>query len=433
VADNMDSKYDLPQPWCQDGMVLTTFAVALGVLLHLFTEIAKECGRSETSVGICAKVIEIARYLTLPLLYIGSILVTAGLLTMQRPEALEETMGPVKVSDASYCTILMTALYFVVHLLVQIGGTIDTFMKNYAQPLPILGKLNIALETATTCVYFCPMLAILFMAAQMRTEQISKSGEPPSWASSWFFITAFSILIQTIISVCVPLVMNATITPGELDGELIVKVENPAVLAVLQAARWILNIGLYVGMFVVAYCLSTMQAPADQVQIPLSTTSKCVIIMTMQYFFIFFFLWLCLSLRELGFNQLNFMLNVMTAAKETVLFAPMLAVLFLATRIRALQISLDYGSPQLWVQSCMYYATFSLLVQIIMVIVTGVLAGKPLALEPGKPSESGGSIIGYITTALQYLCMIAMYGGACGVMVGAFEMSPENIDWLSSA
>merc|ERR1719454_2374966 len=124
--------------------------------------------------------------------------------------------------------------------------------------------------------------------------------------------------------------------------------------------------------------------------------------MTSQYFFIFFFLWLCLTLRELGFNQLNFMLNIMTAAKETVMFAPMLAVLFLGTRVRALQLSDDYGSPQLWVQSCMYYATFSLLVQIIMVMGTGVLAGKPVPLEPGKPSESGGSVMGYVTTALQY-------------------------------
>jgi len=197
--------------------------------------------------------------------------------------------------------------------------------------------------------------------------------------------------------------MNATVTPGDLDGELIVKVENPAVLGVLQAARWILNIGLYVGMFVVAYCLCTMNAPEGQPQIPLSTTSKCVTIMTVQYFFIFFFLWLCLSLRELGFNQLNFMLNIMTAAKETVMFAPMLAVLILGTRVRALQISLDYGSPQLWVQSCMFYATASLLVQIIMVIVTGVISGKPVSLQPdGKAPETGGSycIIGFVTTAL---------------------------------
>lgn len=423
LTDNDPDKYNLPQPWAKQAMILTTTGVAVATILHLLTEIAKHSGQE---IGMCAKVIDIVRYLTLPAIYVGSGTVTSGLLTMERPAELLKVSGEVPVSDAAYCVILLTVQYFVVHLGVQVGNTVDMWMKQAGQPVELVGKLSIALETAITTVYFCPMLAVLFMGADMRAHQLNPAGAPQAWASTWFYVTVYAVLGQTLVSVCVPLVVDAKITPGEMDGELVVEVDNKGLLTVLTAARWLLNAGLYIGMFVVVASIITIEAPEGEVTVPLSTTNKCVIMMTCQYFFIFFFLWMLLTLRDFGFTHLNFMLSIMTSAKETVMFAPMLSVLFVGTRVRALQLTNNTGAPQLWVQNCMYMASLSLLVQILMVIVTGLVTGKPASLEPDEKPGSGGSIIGMCTTVLQYLCMFSMYGGAVGVMYGLFDMTPEN-------
>merc|ERR1719301_358183 len=57
------------------------------------------------------------------------------------------------------------------------------------------------------------------------------------------------------------------------------------------------------------------------------------------------------------------------AAKETVNFAPMLCILFIGARMRALQIDPRHGHPQFWAQCCFYACTTSILVQVILVIV----------------------------------------------------------------
>merc|ERR1719169_354377 len=60
--------------------------------------------------------------------------------------------------------------------------------------------------------------------------------------------------------------------------------------------------------------------------------------------------------------------GVFTMAKMTVNFAPMLYILFVGARMRALQIDPKNGAPQAWAQNCFYLCTYSVMVQCILII-----------------------------------------------------------------
>merc|ERR1719408_864895 len=152
--------------------------------------------------------------------------------------------------------------------------------------------------------------------------------------------------------------------------------------------------------------------------------------MTTQFFFVFVFLWLLFTLWEFSpslSEQLKFLSPILVAAKDTVFYAPMLSVLFVGTRLRALQLSDNQGAPQEWVQNCMKLSTGALLLQIVMVVFTGLLTNRPLPTT--EPTKAGfdGTAFGIGTCVAQYASMLAMYGGAVGVIVGLFQMTVENV------
>merc|ERR1719428_14514 len=61
--------------------------------------------------------------------------------------------------------------------------------------------------------------------------------------------------------------------------------------------------------------------------------------------------------------------GLLTLAKQTVNFVPMLSILFIGARMRALQMDPINGSPQTWAQYCFYACTYSVLLQTVLVIV----------------------------------------------------------------
>merc|ERR1719454_690386 len=97
---------------------------------------------------------------------------------------------------------------------------------------------------------------------------------------------------------------------------------------------------------------------------PVSPTMQCVINLSFQYFFIYILLWIFITVEDfIPSIDLSFIKDAIETAKTTVQFAPMLCVLFIATRMRALQISKNKGAPQGWAQDGMYLASWALLIQ----------------------------------------------------------------------
>merc|ERR550514_1207736 len=91
----------------------------------------------------------------------------------------------------------------------------------------------------------------------------------------------------------------------------------------------------------------------------------------MQYFFVYLMIAVIQTFEQFGtptaFSQkLGHVFNLST---NTVNFAPMLCVLFIGARMRALQLDPKHGNPQKWAQNCFYLCAYSVLIQTVLVIV----------------------------------------------------------------
>jgi len=117
------------------------------------------------------------------------------------------------------------------------------------------------------------------------------------------------------------------------------------------------------------------------------------------------------------------------AAKMTVNLAPMLCVLFVGARMRALQIDPLHGNPQSWAQQCFFMCTYSVLIQAMLALVLPFVAGA----EP-KRGECEGDVsfpmenptIGAVLTALRYACLFALYGGVIAVVYSIFTIQAKD-------
>merc|ERR1719274_198693 len=144
---------------------------------------------------------------------------------------------------------------------------------------------------------------------------------------------------------------------------------------------------IYVGFSCVIYSIFTLQHPkGDQYTPGISVTMQCVINLTFQFFFIYLMIWVCVTIKEFTGYEWQLLINTMENLKGTVAYCPMLAILFVGTRMRALLITNNKGAPQGWVQDGMYMATWAVLIQFLMVLAVGLASGGPVDCdEDGTP------------------------------------------------
>merc|ERR1719263_1074683 len=212
---------------------------------------------------------------------------------------------------------------------------------------------------------FAPMLSVLFIGARMRALQMDPlNGSPQKWAQNCFYMCTYAVLAQTLISIAVTLVLQGKAEKGENEGDMKYDVENKSLGAILSAGRYVIMFCIYVGFSCVIYSVFTIQHPkGDQYTPPISVTMQCVINLTFQFFFIYAMIFICVSIKEFTGYNMKRVVNTMENLKGTVAYCPMLAILFVATRMRALLLTNNKGAPQGYAQDGMYMATWALLIQ----------------------------------------------------------------------
>merc|ERR1719262_2111276 len=145
----------------------------------------------------------------------------------------------------------------------------------------------------------------------------------------------------------------------------------------LTFVRFAIMLCIYIGFSCVIWSIFTIEHPkGKEYTPPVSVTMQCVINLTVQFFFIYLVIWIGVTLREFqildsigfGANIMDLMVQTMENAKQTVQFCPMLAILFVGTRMRALQLTDNRGAPQGWCQQAMFLSTYALLIQVFMVV-----------------------------------------------------------------
>merc|ERR1719473_1822639 len=315
-------------------------------------------------------------------------------------------------------------------------------MIELSGPSPFMTKLEGLLTLAKYTVNFAPMLCILFVGARMRALQIDpKHGNPQKWAQNCFYLCTYSVMVQTILVIVMPFATRCECKQGASEGDVTFVMENPTIGIVMTVVRYVCLVALYAGFTAVMVSVFLIEHPTDvSLTPPISPAMACVMNLTVQYFTVYLALFVCITIKQFapGIQIMSFLIAIFEAGQKTVMFAPMLSILFIGARMRALQLTMATDNtippgagPQSWAQQGMFLATWSVLVQVIMTIVTPIVlgTGKPEMDEDGNMKTPKGSnrIVGAILDTIRYLCLISMYTGAVTVMYAVYTMTPETL------
>merc|ERR1719224_411438 len=198
---------------------------------------------------------------------------------------------------------------------------------------------------------------------------------------------------------------------------------------------------VYIGISCVVYSVFAIEHPrGKEYTPPISVTMQCVINLTAQFFFVYTLLWIAITVKEFTGWEWHFITNAMENAKGTLAFCPMLSILFVATRLRAMPLTNWKGAPQGWAQDGMYMATWAIGIQFLMVLLiplcTLVMEGKATHAELDEDGnvkwQPSGKIALICVQTVRWIGFILLYVGTICVMVGAMTMTPETANGRGS-
>eukprot|EP00397_Hematodinium_sp_SG-2012_P009882 GEMP01009980.1.p1 GENE.GEMP01009980.1~~GEMP01009980.1.p1 ORF type:complete len:893 (+),score=228.31 GEMP01009980.1:67-2745(+) len=390
----------------------------------------------------CAGIITIIRYAAMLMLYAGFSIVCVAVFLMDSntlgarnvwddPRTAERELSP-PVSPAVAATINLTIQFFAVYLSLAIVRSLVSFKQDSEKLAAALNTFQVAKAT----VDLAPMLCILFIGARMRALQMDPiNGAPQPWAQNCFFLCAYSILAQTLMVLAVP-VFGGGVEKGEFEGDVQLKGAPGAMTFVLLAIRYLALLANYGGFTVVIISILIIEHPKGRPTPDLSPAMGCVMNLTIQYFAVFLMLFVCQTLGMLMKRTNARVMKTLLAAKATVMFCPMLSVLFVGTRMRALQLTNQKGSPQCWAQDAMHVATYAVLGQLFMTLLIGALVGAPRMDKDGNPivPEISSYFVKLVLETLKWVMFVALYGATITVVVSVLLIKKNSADchnpWL---
>merc|ERR1719454_56032 len=379
---------------------------------------------------ILAGCFTVLKFLIMIGLYVGALAIIYGTVNYvpEKEFAVHGELPP--VAPAVACTMILSAQFFMVYAFLNFARTFTQFSgKKFSD-------FEEAMMTATKAMNFAPMLAILFIGARMRALQMDPiNGSPQKWAQNCFYMCTYAVLAQTLISIAIPLVMQGNVKKGKTEGDMEYEIENKGLGGILTVVRYVIMICIYVGFSCVIYSIFTIEHPkGSEYTPPISVTMQCVINLTFQFFFIYLMIWICVSVDEFAKTPLPLLHNTMENALGTVAYCPMLAILFVACRMRALRITNNRGAPQGYAQDGMYMATWAVLIQFLMCLIIPCCTGSVHKCdEDGTPVYKPENPIAlYCVLTLKWITYIFLYGGVIAVIVGLYTMTPENANGRGS-
>jgi hypothetical protein len=338
------------------------------------------------------------------------------------------------VSPAVSCTVNLTIQFFVVRLLLAAAGLCLRGGRGACA-----SKLFEVLKLASSTVFFAPMLCVLFIAAQIRANQIGKPLQP--WAGAAFHACAFGLLFQTLLTLALPylpcLHVDAKRGTRWMEGD----VQFGSVTSDKASVGILLTILRYIPMFfvcggfavVIVNLLASSSVDGERIS-PVPPAIQCATALTVQFFSVFLVLRIAISIRDITHGcqgDGGAMVQTFYAASATVHFCPMLAIIFITLRMRVQQISAKGSSPQGWAQDAMYLCTGAILAQLLVCLLIGCATGSPPEVSEHetfhvKSEAEDRSLTEKAVIAIQVISLAALYGGAITVCISLFTVTPAT-------
>jgi len=370
--------YGLPQWWVRYAMVVCTCAVLWSVLVHFCCEFlsdSREEGDRKPAVGGC---MNFCRKLAMTIIYVCFTTVCCGVLLMEPPPELlaRAQVGESwnHVSPGVACTVFLTVIYFAVYL--------SFICIRLANEYGLLGqrlRFSRAQEylksTSTTVAVFAPMLCALFLGTRIRLLQLDPlHGNPGKWVQMTYYGCSACFVLHTLLAV---LSTYVDLREQQVDASGALMARPPhergskPVSRVLEALKLVLMGLIATGVLLIInqFFLAPLFQEAGR---PLAPSLQCIALLTFMYFAVNLAHAIVAAVQRTSGGppqhaqgaDLEFLPVVevyLRAAKDAVEFCPRFCILFIATLMRAFQLTNGRGAPQAWCQASQVVATGSII------------------------------------------------------------------------
>lgn len=299
-------------------------------------------------------------------------------LDVKKPETGHAEMKMEPVSVTMRCVMFLTVLLLACY-------TILSCLRNSVELSEVPKPPDIAqgLEVAVRCASHGAALGTLFVGMRMYVlASTGGTGEPQEWVKGCMFAATAGLTLQIMIALALPTLMNPDEEGGptvaqragqetdahpRLASEDFKSFDQFYVSVGLQALA---IIGIYGGAAGVIAGAFLYEPPAGIKKLPVSPAVTCVMLLDVLFLLNQLHLFL---MRELGMEMGGVIVASLRARK-----APMLAVLFLAARMRNLQVSPEtHGQPPIWART----SFFVIVVALILEMTASAIGGSPLSHE----------------------------------------------------
>ncbi|CAD7957411.1 unnamed protein product [Amoebophrya sp. A120] len=186
---------------------------------------------------------------------------------------------------------------------------------------------------------------------------------------------------------------------------------------ILSITRTALTFAVYASFSVVIFALIAMEAPAGNRHCPTCAWSwtpdvpaslQCLINLTLQYFAVYLALYASqmYSIFCTPDRQPTKVAKFLERAREASELCPILAVLFIAVRLRANQLKTE---PQEYAKTAFYVTTYAVLGQTVLALL------QPLVHQLN-------TLLGFLLECAKYLFLLSIYAGTVVVIYSIFDL-----------
>merc|ERR1719313_3143051 len=173
---------------------------------------------------------------------------------------------------------------------------------------------------------------------------------------------------MTLIVVVIPLFTGEVIGVNQKTGDISEDVkpfDNFILAACFTVLKYLIMIGLYIGVICIIYGACTFVPPAGtwpgETIPPPAPAVACTMIMACMFFIIYALVQFARTWTQFTQQKLSKFEDAMLDSTKAMNFGPMLCVLFIGARMRALQMDPLNGAPQKWAQNCFFMCTYGVI------------------------------------------------------------------------
>jgi len=358
-------------------------------------------------------------------IYGGALGVVAGILTFPAQST--------QISPAVTGTCALSALYFGVFLLLWVARS--SAAEHPRDPHYTRGRprgaqadprkaddtaariLRSALAMSIP-VRKAPMLAVLFLAARLRSLQLH-GGMPPAWAQA--------ALVGATVGLWLEVLAAGLVGATGLEGRCHCSVHFFEASKAAHAAQHGFALVVYACLVPVVVSIFLTRSPGGS-PAPLSSTTKCVLWFEVVYFAVHIGQWITFVAQDLFGKVWATVQGTFLAAGVSMNCTPLLAALCVAARMRAWQISGGTGAPPVWAQDGMFLCTFAGSVQVGCCLLMPLFTHRQSEVDAdGAPVYDARPMVGgYCVTMVKYVALLSLHIGVALVSISVFVMTPET-------